>query len=338
MSTENKEVIIEAVKGSRRFDNIRDLAQNNTNVAEIKSYQQVAEINGEHMTENLGQYLKQRFPGSKQRILPTFDSGIGQFLLGKENGELWSQTDLDAAVKKINIRYPDWKSMGIKAGERVTKSDIFDVGDYFLSSKDVAIRLEEGEGALNPNTPLGELKLAILRGHRSFMDEGVSTIRSEEVEYLIKHPEVSEKREVLQREEKELAWEYYNGMKTDPERMTNILRMFGIDVSESSSTESKRNLIFKKLEDTTNRENGFTNQALLNKYAALSPDELALKSLLKLAVSRSIIVNKGGIYMYQETPLAATFEATYEMVNRGDMSHIKDSIRLQLDSYKDKYK
>lgn len=333
----SQEVIIEAVKGSRRFDNIKDLAQNNTNIAELKSYQIVAQINGETMSENLGQYLKQRFPGSKQRILPTYDSQEGKFMLKKPDGTLWTQADLDAVVKKVNVRYPDWKSMGAKAGERITASDIHDSGDAFLSSKDIAVRLEEGEGALNPDTPLGELKLAILRGHRSFMDEGISMIRSEEVEYMIRHPEVSEKRETLSRESEELAFEYYNGMKTDPARMTDILRMFGVDVSESSSTESKRNLIYKKIKDNAGGENGYTYQQLFNKYAALPPDELKFKALLRLAIARSIIINKGGIYMYQETPLASTFEGTYDMLNQGNMGHIKDAINIQLDSYKDKY-
>lgn len=334
----NKEVTIEAVKGSRRFDNIRDLAQNNVNVAEMKSYQQVAQINGEQMVENLGQYLKQRFPGSKQLFLPTYDSAEGKFILKKQDGSLWTQTDLNAVVKDIIVRYPaKWVSMGAKAGERITHSDIHDSADAFLSSKDVAVRLEEGEGALNPDTPLGQLKLAILRGHRSFMDEGVSMVRSEEVEYIIRHPEVSEKRETLNRESEELAFEYYNGMKTDPDRMTDILRMFGVDVSESSSTESKRNLIYKKIKDDSGGENGYTYQQLFNKYAALPPDELKLKALLRLAISRSIIINKGGIYMYQETPLASTFEGTYDMINRGDMGHIKDAIDIQLKSYKDKH-
>lgn len=333
----SKEVMIEAVKGSRRFDNIKDLAQNNVNVAELKSYQIVAHIDGELHSENLGQYLKQRFPGSKQRILPTFDTGEGRFILRNEKGELWSQADLDAVVKKVNVRYPDWKSMGNKAGERVTHSDLYDSADYFLSSKDVAIRLEEGEGALNPDTPLGELKLAILRGHRNFMDEGVSMIRSEEVEYMIKHPEVAQKRESMNREVKELAWEYYNGMKTDPDRMVDILRMFGVDVSENSSTESKRNLVFQKVEDNVNSESGMSYQQLLVKYAELPPDELKLKAMLKLAIMRSIIIHKGGIYMYQETPLASTFDGTYEMLNTEGLSHIRDAIKIQLDSYKAKY-
>lgn len=337
MSQDNKEVIIEAAKGSRRFDNIRDLANNNQNVAEMRSYQIVANIQGEERSENLGQYLKQRFPGSKQLIRPMFELDSGRFILRKADGSLWNQTDLDEVVSKTNVRYPDWKSMGTKANERIIKSDLYDSGDAFLSSKDIAVRLEEGEGALNPDTPLGQLKLAILRGHRNFKDEDISLIKSEEVEYLIKHPEVSEKREVQTREEKELAFEYYNGMKTDPERMVNILRMFGVDVAEHSSTESKRNLLFKKVDDSVNRENGFTNQQLFNKYASLPPDELALKSMLKLALLRSIIMHKGGIYMYQETPLASTFDGTYDMLNRGDMSHITSAIKLNLESYKDKY-
>lgn len=331
------EILIEAAKGSRRFDNIIDLVSGKS-VSEIKGYNQVAKIDGLDYSENLGSYPKQKFPGTHQGNKVRFSIEANRFIMKDADGNLLTQKQIDEYVKKIPLRYPDWYKIKDKRGERITESDITDSGDAFLCNPELYINLFEGDNlddTLSPNTPKGELKLAIARGINTFMTETTDMIASSEIEYFIREPEVAEKRVTSVREKKELAYGFYNGMKTDPERMRKIINLYNIDIDESASTESMRNILYAKLEDNVNMTNGNSMQELFCYFSELEKPDLDLMSTISLACLRRIILDRAGEYYYGDVHLSSTYDGMINELRKNENSHYLKSIQLKLEKGND---
>lgn len=326
MSTEgnNNRVFIEAPQGSRRFDKINQAIDGAE--SHISSYQIVATIDGIERSEDLGDYNKQKYPGARHSTMPFFDKELRMYVFKRQDGTVWTQEDLNKAVKEIPMYYPHWDKT--RGGQRIESANLTDFGDSYIAR--LRTELFEGEGELNLDSPLEKTFEEMMRGNRTFMDETSDEIRSSEVEYILRNPKVAQERETSHREEKELALDYYSGMKTDPDRMRKILILYGVDTEESVSTGTLRNLLFKKVDDNVTRERGLTLQRLFVQYAELTPEELDLQSTIALAAIRRIIWEKGGMYEFEGLVLGGTYEAVLDFFRKQENSKTLDVIKFRI--------
>lgn len=325
MSTEGNNIVnIEAAPNTRRFDKISQAVDGAE--SHISGYKIVATIDGIERSEDLGDYNKQKFPGAVHSTMPFFDKERRMYIFQRQDGTIWTQEDLNKAVKDIPMYYAHWDKN--RAGQRIESANLTDFGDAYICR--LRTDLFEGEGRLNLDSPIEKAFEEMMRGNRTFMDETSDEIRSSEVEYILKNPKVAQERETSQREEKELALEYYAGMKTDVERMRKILILFGVDTEDSVSAGTVRNLLFKKVDDNVNRERGQTYQKLFVEYAGLPETELDLRSTVALAAIRRIIWEKGGMYEFEGLGLGGTYEAVLDYFRKGENSRTFDVIKFRI--------
>ncbi len=331
MSTERnkEEIFISAAPGSRRFDKINEAVGGAE--SQITGYQMVATIDGQERSETIGTYNKQRFPGSRQSTIPFWSADDNQYIFRRADGTIWTQADLNKAVQDIPMNYPQWSP---KAGERIMESNLTNFEDVYINR--FRRELFEGEDTLIINQSSGRISREkvfedMMRGNRAFMDETADEIRSSEVEFIIRNPQISEDREVAVREDKEQAFEYYTAMTSDPDRMRNILYMFGTDTEESVSTKTLRNLLFKKVDDNVTRQAGNTLQKLFCQYSNLPPDELALKAVIAKASIRRILVDRAGAYEFEGTVIAGTYEGVVEYFRKAEHAPLLDAIKMRME-------
>lgn len=325
MENNEEEVYIAAAPGSRRFDKIHQ-AVNGASSA-IVGYDVAANIDGVDRSEPLGEYEKQKFPGTQQHLKPNYRTKLGRFIIQRRDGTEWTQEELQKACDELQLLYPRSHP---KAGQTITRVNIKDVDDAFINHSIFVQKLLEGDGTFPPSSTQGDLKQAMFRGHPAVMDETADGIRSQEVEFLIRDPQVRGKAEESVRELKELAFELYTAMKTDPDRMRQILAMFGVFYPETASASTLRTAVFAKMDDGTSRANGATPQEQFVKYANFKPDELKLQSIVATAVHKSVIWEKAGIYEYSGSPLGSTFESTVEFLRKKANESVLDRIQIEL--------
>ncbi len=323
---ENQEVYISAASNSRKFDKVNDAM--NTSERGITGYEIVATLDdGRKIKDSLGTYAKQKFPGSRQSLLPIFDEDARRFKIRKADGTYWSQDDINNAVTELKLKYPSYHPF---ANQVIKESSLTDYGDSFINHQTFRLLLAEGEATLKPHDPRDKFVEDAMRGSRGFMEESLDNIRSGDVEYVIRNPAMADAREDKVREEKEEAFEYYSGMSSDPVRMRQILLMFGEDVDENATSKTLRNRVFKKMDDAVGRDRGEVNQKLFIRFAKLPPEVLELQSTVMLANSRKLILDRAGIYEFEGTSLGTTFEGACDFFRRPENSASYQAIKIRL--------
>lgn len=325
---EVERVTISGAQGTRRFDKISD-ALDGMDLAyrSISGYDIVATIDGKQRSEGLGEYTKQKFPGTVQWKRPTFIKEEGMFVIVRKDGTRWEQDDINKLVVDFPLTYPDSHP---KKGEDILKASIRDVGDPYINHPDFRRMLMEGEDVIDIHSAKEKFQEDYLRGDPTFMDESMDTDRSSEVEFIIRNPKVEEAREVLDRETEESAFEFYNTVKTNSVRMINLLAMFGTDVDETTGLEGLRNLLYKRVKDSSTKERGMTPQKLFLQWADLPDDELALKALLSKAMMRKIIWDRAGIYEFEGNTIGNTFDGTYTYLKGQEGKSILEAIKIRM--------
>lgn len=327
MAEQKEELFIAAATGSRRFDKISQAVDGAASA--ITDYSIVATIDGQERSESLGEYTKQKFPGSTQVKKPYFSKDAGRFIIRRSDGTEWTQADLNVAVKKIPLNY--WIQKTPNFGQPILESNIHNNGDSYLNHPNFNVTLYEGDGNIALKTEKERLQADMMRGNPTFMDESLDGIRSQEVEFILRNPQMSDEREERKREEKELAMDYYSAMKTDPARMIKILHLFNVDISPDSSTTAIRNQLFKKVDDGVTRDRGATYQKLFIDFADLLPADLDIRSTIALASLRRVIYDRAGIYEFDSTGLGSTFDAVVDFLRQPANHAILDLIRRRLE-------
>lgn len=333
MSTEKKEeVFIGGASGSRRFDKIKDAVDGAD--SRITDYVIEAVIDGVTRSDSLGEYAKQKFPNSRQRVIPKFDSGLGRYVIRREDGTEYTQEDVNQLVKDfpLTVGQRHWDKS--KRGNPITKANLHDVDDLYLGNEAWGRTLEEGDDILNPNLQKEQVIEDMMRGNRAFMDESVDGARSAEVEFIIRKPSIGEEREEKKREEKELALEFYAGMKADPVRMRKILNMFHINPSETATASSLRNILFKIVDDNITQDRGLSYQKLFVKFSELSEEQLNLQSVVTLASDLKIIFDRAGSYEFDGVNLGGTYEGVLKFLGAPENSNILAALKVKVENTK----
>ncbi len=164
MSEQKEELFITASPQSRRFDKISQAVDGAASA--ITDYSIVATIDGQERSQSLGEYTKQKFPGSVQVKKPFYSRDLGRFVIKRSDGTEWNQTDLDEAVKTIPLTY--WIQKDPRFGQTITNSSLYNDADSYVNHPSFNVTLNEGEGGLNPKTPKEQLQADMLRGNPSF--------------------------------------------------------------------------------------------------------------------------------------------------------------------------
>lgn len=336
MAEDKQTVFVTGAPGSRRFDKIHEFVDRGmAATSRIESYKVEATIDGQTYDEDLGKYPKEKWPDSKQTTRPIFLRDAGRFVIRHADGREWSSEELDAFVKANPQRHPKMLNgePNPRAGQEITTVNLYDPDDPYMNSEAWVTRMTEGETEF-VTTHTDKFRISTLRGNPEFMDETTDGIRSGEVNYLIRQPEVAEKREEEKREAKELAFDLYRGMKDKPRKMLAILRLMQVDFDDDATASTLRTALFKKIDDDTRAPNGVLWRELFVRYADLPEDELALRETVSLAAMRKIIFERAGIYEFQGAALGTTFDAVLDHLRKLENGAILEAIRMKIESKK----
>lgn len=328
-------VFVTGAPGSRRFDKISEFVDRRFAAeSRIASFAIEAEIGGTSYSESLGTFDKERWPDSQQSLRPQYASALGRYVIRHQDGTEWSNDELQQFVKDNPQYHPAtlYGKPNPRAGELITSANITDVDDPFMISPIWAILLEEGEGEF-VGSSVDKFRIDALRGHREAMTETVDGIRSGEVNFVIRQPEIGEKRAEEKRERKELAFENYQGLKTDHEKMLNMLRIFGMDFDETVTSATLRNELWKRVDEDSTVAGGTSSLDLFLKYSEMAskqPAEFTLRAILALAGTRKLIFERAGVYEFQGSPLGTTFDEVLTRMRSPENGSVLDAIKMKL--------
>ena len=308
--------IIEPV--SSRFTKVSTLVDNNL----------VANIEGEEYVKKLPPV--KRFPGSKQGPRPQFNGKLGMFKIVKEDGTLWTQTDLDNLVQEVPITYASYNCGGDKSkiGQLIPKANIKDVNDAYLASWEWKIQLGEGTRTFKDTTWKEKFLADMLRGNRSVGIENSEGIQAGDVEYIIKRPALEKERKIKRRDQTMTATDLYRAMFTDRVRLVGILRLFNIDVNPDSLISDLQDAVWEKADDDVTTQAGNSYQKLFVHYA--TTEDFRTRELISLGSMRGFLKTKGGMYYFDEVPVGSTYEEMIEYFKNPNNSSRLDALKLML--------
>lgn len=283
-------------------------------------------VGDELYSESLGRYNKERFQDTKQGFRPTFRRKLGQFDIRKPDGTLWTQEDANECLKKLPLNYQEPHRL---AGSPITSCNIKDCDDPYFGHQAFVRIAEEGELEIRLGTDMEKAVADMIAGSPEVMRESVKDAHSGDTRYVLVDPAVQDKRAENELADKMNAFELFMAMKDDKERMIQIARLFNHTIDPDISVPTLRNLISKYMDNQATTEHGSTYQARFIEYATMPKDMLELRDFVRRGIEHRVILEKPGIYEFNDQPIGATYGQVIEHFRKAQNATNELKIRLR---------
>jgi hypothetical protein len=259
---------------------------NNSINGQMIQYAEEVNESGVKSYRSMGEYNRERLPGSNQgeRTISYSTSKKRYILKGHDT----NSDELNELVKKCNLfndikKHPDY-------GRPITSCDLYNVHDPFFNNLKLVLRLDEGYGVLNTDHPLEYLLYlgALSNSRFQIGGENINPALNNRAKYIIVDTEVDKQARKKVRENRKTAEELINNMSDDKKRAVAFI--LGLTRSEDSSIDHITELLEDAALDTKmNPDLKMSKQQFLIHLAKSSTDDLEARRYIDQAMRTGVI-------------------------------------------------
>lgn len=261
----------------------------------MTEYLEEVDSEGRKTLRSLGEYKRDRLPGSTQgeRTI-IFSNQKKKYLL---KGYEQNSEELNKLVENCRLfndmpKHPDY-------GKQITACDIYNSSDPFFNNLKLRVKLEQGYGALNTEIPIENLLYlgALANPRFQIGGENSNAALSGRAKYIIVDTEIDKEVRRNARDNRKKAEKLIDAMSDAKKR--SIALVMGLIKVEDSDIDLITDLLEEVALDTKNNTDlGMSRQAYLIKLAESDGDELESRKYVDLAFKRGMIKRDKGSSLY----------------------------------------
>lgn len=242
--------------------------------------------NGEKRLRSLGEYNRERLPGSTQgeRTI-IFSNNKKKYLI---KGYETNSAELDELVAKCKLfndmkKHPDF-------GKYITSCDIHNAQDPFFNNLKLRIKLDQGYGTFNTESPIEHLLYlgALLNSRFQIGGENLNPALNGRAKYIIVDAEIDKEVRKKSKDNKKKAEKIIENASDDKKR--SMALVLGLTKSQDTDIDMITDLLEDvALDDKMNYDLGMSKQAFLIKIGESESEELESRKYVDLAFKRGLV-------------------------------------------------
>lgn len=267
--------------------------------------------------KNIGAYKDERWLNTFQtKGVPEFSlMKYKQFELRKEDGELWTQKDAEAACKELKLRH----EKGPHKGEIIIDTNIRDQADPFFNHSWWRTRKAfEGEMMLSSTEiGLGPIVDAI-RGSESVSTARKGEATSGKIREILTSPAADAQFAAGQVDEEMDVYDLFKSQSPAKRRM--VFRALGNFDEGVEDDAIKKDLFSRYVKDDATYEEGLTRQQLFKAVSSLPPQELLIRDLTITGIKKGVIRQRSGVFEFAGGAVGTNITSVFEFFGLGNNS------------------